>query len=355
MGDAPPYISVCSTAPGSVSVLYFGHVTGDSPRSPESPAGTLNLPASRPIASGSRKVAHAQVRASSRRAHTSGANDNNAHRINTRTLRLKYTRALSQNQANNEEDQLSSNPPSPFTESDSAEEQRMPLPSHAITIYLDNDIWNHVSLHAYPDATLAIVTNLEPGEYAISASIGSIHICSAEKQERDALVAELQVAEKASHDSKAQMDRAIYTMQRSIERQAAANSRSRDRAYGLRDRVNVLHMQKTEIDQEQVELESRAEKFAQQAGLHRQTIETLEKAIKEAESRIRQNKAYSVQVASQLAEATAAANAAENDLASIMDEIRALSLVSNSMRPWSVQRSASMPHDSFRFPLAPRP
>lgn len=231
----------------------------------------------------------------------------------------------------------------------------MPSPSHAITIYLDNDIWNHVSLHAYPDATLAIVTNLEPGEYAISAGVGSIHICSTEKQERDALVTELQVAEKASHDSKAEMDRAIDTMQRSIERQTAANTRTRNRAYGLRDRVDALNMQRSEIDQEQVELASRAEMFAQQADLHRQTIETLEEAIKEAESRIKQHEAHSAQVVSQVAEATAAANAAENELASMMNEIRALSLVSKSMRPWTVQRSASMPHGSFRFPLTPRP
>lgn len=169
------------------------------------------------------------------------------------------------------------------------------------------------------------------------------------------MVTDLQVAEKVSHDSKAEMDRTIDTTQRSIEKQAAANARSWNRACGLRDRVNALNMQRSEIDQEQVELASRAEKFAQQAGLHRQTIETLEEAVKEAESRIKQNEAHSAQVVSQVAEATAAANAAENELASMMDEIRTLSLVSNSMRPWTVQRSASMPHGSFRFPLAPRP
>ena len=171
-----------------------------------------------------------------------------------------------------------------------------------------------------------IINKVAPSEYTVEAQPGSIHLRSARLEDRDALERELQLAQKTANDYKAEMDHAVDTLRRSLDRQAAAEERSRNRAAGLRENVQALNVQLRAIEKEEDDIAARMQELADNLKEHTRAINELKDAIHAADRRVQEHAMESDRLNSQIMGAAAKADYAEHELARLSQQVNDLSL-----------------------------
>ena len=149
---------------------------------------------------------------------------------------------------------------------------------------------------------------------------------SARLEERDALERELQLAQKTANDHKTEMDHAVDTLRRFLDRQAAAEERSRNRAAGLRENVQALNVQRLAIEKEEDDITARILELADNSKEHTRAINELKDAIRAADRRAQEHAMESGLLNSQMMEAAAKADSAEHELARLSQQVNDLSL-----------------------------
>ena len=345
MADAPPHIAVCGVAPDTVSIMYY-----DTPTAPHAPdVSQVAQPGNEKRTATNRRVAHVQPRVGSRRAKAGNHAEIPAAILSpplTPRVRPSYSAKVPPHKRKVQTGAYE------MRQSRASENlsEKPPLSPRTLCVYLDSHIWPHVSLHAYPDATLAIISKVAPSEYTVEAQPGAIHLRSARLEERDALERELQLAQKTANDHKTEMDHAVDTLRRSLDRQAAAEERSRNRAAGLRENVQALNVQRLAIEKEEDDITARILELADNSKEHTRAINELKDAIRAADRRAQEHAMESGLLNSQMMEAAAKADSAEHELARLSQQVNDLSL-----RIAPLQPPASERRNMFRFPLAPRP